>query len=295
MPKDTNACDMDFIYGYMILKSYFFKIKTNVEKNGYPNMEYTKRWREFCSRVNFESLLKKAFKLISKHPSSDCLNLFDCLDRSSYFALIHKEHPNITLGFVKDADLWDLWLGEGIFKTARKRIAEILSLSNGDKVVDFGCGSYSPIFYGEIVGPNGMYSGIDFSKPLLNLAKVRVRENRLDWVNLRQEYVDSRLIFRRKYDYVICSSILQYADVKAVLRNAVEALGENGVIAIFSEVFSDLEPEKAKLFELYYSLIPQFKRFPSVSEILNYLSQLCECKHKLIDKNYLRIEILDSI
>ena len=295
MLKSMNVNDMDFIYGYMILKSYFFKIRTNVEATDYPNLDYTKRWRDFCSKVDFESLLKKAFELISNPPSSDCLNLFDCLDRSSYFALIHKEHPNITLGFIKDADLWDLWLREGIFKTARERIAEILSLSNGDRVVDFGCGSFSPIFYGEIIGPNGTYSGIDFSKPLLNLAKVRVKENRLDWINLRQEYVDSKLIFRRRYDYVICSSILQYADVKAVLRNAVEALGGNGVIAIFSEVFSDLEPEKAELLELYYSLIPQFKRFPSVSEILNYLSQFCEFKYKLIDKNYLKIEILDVI
>lgn len=295
MLKSLSVSDVDFIYGYMILKSYFFKIKTNIEASDYPNAEYVRRWREFCNRTDFESLLRKAFDLISTPPSSDCLNLFDCLDRSSYFALIHKEHPNITLGFIKDADLWDLWLREGIFKVAREKIAEMLSLSNGDKVVDFGCGSSSPLFYGEIVGPNGLYSGIDFSKPLLNLARIRVRENHLDWVNLRQEYVDAKLIFKRRYDYVICSSILQYADVRAVLRNAIEALGGNGVIAIFSEVFSDLEPEKAELFELYYSLIPQFKRFPSVTEILNYLLQFCEYRYKLIDKNFLKIEISDVI
>ncbi len=295
MLKSLSVSDVDFIYGYMILKSYFFKIKTNIENSDYPNSEYVRRWREFCNRTDFESLLRKAFDLISTPPSSDCLNLFDCLDRSSYFALIHKEHPNITLGFIKDADLWDLWLREGIFRVAREKTAEMLSLSNGDKVVDFGCGSSSPLFYGEIVGPNGLYSGIDFSKPLLNLARIRVRENHLDWVNLRQEYVDTRLIFKRRYDYVICSSILQYADVGAVLRNAIEALGGNGVIVIFSEVFSDLEPEKAELFELYYSLIPQFKRFPSVTEILNYLSQFCEYRYKLLDKNFLKIEVLDVI
>ncbi len=295
MLKSMSVNDMDFVYGYMILKSYFFKIKTNVENTEYPNSEYARRWRDFCSRIDFESMLRKAFKLISTPPSSDCLNLFDCLDRASYFALIHKDHPNITLGFIKDADLWDLWLREGIFRLARERIAEILSLSDGDKVVDFGCGSASPPFYGELVGPNGIYSGIDFSKPLLNLAKIRVRENRLGWVNLKQEYADSKLIFRRGYDYVICSSILQYADVRAVLRNAVEALGGNGVIAIFSEVFADLEPEKAELFELYYSLIPQFKGFPRLSEILNYLSQFCEFKYDLIDKNFVKIEVLDVI
>jgi len=295
MLKSLNMSDFDFIYGYMILKAYFFRIKTRVENSVYPNEEYAKRWREFYNSVNFESLLKKALELILTPPATDCLNFFDCLDRSSYFALIHRDHPNITLGFLKDADLWDLWLREGIFVLAREKISEMLSISNGDKVVDFGCGSVSPIFYGELVGPNGVYSGIDYSKPLLNLAKIRIKENRLGWVNLRQEYVDSKLIFKRRYDYVICSSILQYTHIKPVLRNAVEALNGEGVIAIFSEVFSDIEPEKAELLELYYSLIPQFKRFPSVTEILNYLSMFCEYKYNLIDKNFLKIEILDYI
>ena len=288
----------DFIYGYLILKSYFLHIKTNILRIDYPNIKYTKKWREFISSINYNDLIKKASELITNINElieGNWLSLYDCLDKSAYFALIHENHPNITLGFTKDADLWDIWLREGVFKFVRDIIANILSLSNGDKVIDLGCGSASPTFYGEIIGPNGFYTGIDFSKPLLSLAKVRIRKRNLDWVKLNQWYVDSKITFSESYDYAICSSILQYTNFKMTLNNAIRALNGEGVIIIFSEVFTDLEPEKARLFELYYSLIPSFKGFPSISDILNYISSNCECKHKLIGKNILKIEIIDSL
>lgn len=289
---------LDFIYGYLLIKSYFLYIKTNILKVNYPNIEYANKWREYVSKVNYNELIKKACELvtnINEVIEGNWLSLYDCLDKSAYFALIHENHPNITLGFTKDADLWDIWLREGIFKLVREIIADILSLSNGDKVIDLGCGSASPTFYGEIIGPNGFYTGIDFSKPLLSLAKVRVRKKNLDWVKLNQWYVDSKITFSESYDYVICSSILQYTNFKMALNNAIRALNGNGVIIVFSEVFTDLEPERAKLFELYYSLIPSFKGFPSISDILNYIHNYCEYKCKLIGKNILKLEIMDSI
>ncbi len=295
MLESVNVNDLDFVYGYMIFKAYFFKVKTKVEGVDYPNSDYAERWRRFCRERDFLSLIRRAVELISNEPVTDCLNFYDCLDRSSYFALIHRDHPNITLGFIKDADLWDLWLNEGIFNFAREKIAELLSISNGDRIIDFGCGSASPVFYGSIVGPNGYYLGIDFSKPLLNFASLRVKERRLDWVHLKQELADSKLRIEGNFDYAICSSILQYADYRAVLRNAVNALKGNGTIMIFSEVFSDLEPEKAELFDLYYSLIPNYRGFPRMSAILEFLEKCCEFRYKLIGRNFLRIDVKDVI
>ncbi len=283
----------DFIYGYLIVQSYFFKIKTNIEKESYPNEAYVERWRRYMANVDYSIMLKKAFELISNPPPSDILNIFDCLVRSSYFGLIHREHPNITLGFVKDADLWDIWLGEGIYRIARERIAEISGLGVGDRVLDLGCGSVSPLFYANIVGANGFYTGVDASKPLINLAKMRVRERGLAWVDLKLENVNSRLGFRRCYDVVICSSILQYANVRNVLMNALNALSDGGRIVIFSEVFADLEPEKAELFTLYYELIPEFRRFPTLSEIVNHLTTACEFKYKMYRRNYVVIDVMD--
>jgi len=285
---------LDFVYGYLLFKAYFFNIKTNVCNTSYPNESYAKRWREFIKSLSKDAL-NKALKLVTEKADvvfSGALDIYDCFDRASYFALIHPNHPNITLGFVKDADLWDMWLTEGIYRIVRQAIAEIADISSGDKVIDFGCGSASPTFYGNIVGSNGIYTGIDYSKPLLNLAYVRVKDEKIaDRVNLRQEYVDSKLVFKRCYDIVICSSVLQYVDLKSTLTNAVNALNGEGIIVVFSETFSDVDTEKTKLFELYYSLIPSFRRFPSIKEICEILDLICDYRYELIDTHLLKVEV----
>ena len=285
---------LDFVYGYLLFKAYFFNIKTNVCNTSYPNESYAKRWREFIKSLSKDAL-NKALKLVTEKADvvfSGALDIYDCFDRASYFALIHPNHPNITLGFVKDADLWDMWLTEGIYRIVRQAIAEIADISSGDKVIDFGCGSASPTFYGNIVGSNGIYTGIDYSKPLLNLAYVRVKDEKIaDRVNLRQEYVDSKLVFKRCYDIVICSSVLQYVDLKSTLTNAVNALNGEGIIVVFSETFSDVDTEKTKLFELYYSLIPSFRRFPSIKEICEILDLICDYRYELIDTHMLKVEV----
>ena len=285
---------LDFVYGYLLFKAYFFNIKTNVCNTSYPNESYAKRWREFIKSLSKDAL-NKALKLVTEKADvvfSGALDIYDCFDRASYFALIHPNHPNITLGFVKDADLWDMWLTEGIYKIVRQAIAEVADISSGDKVIDFGCGSASPTFYGNIVGSNGIYTGIDYSKPLLNLAYVRVKDEKIaDRVNLRQEYVDSKLVFKRCYDIVICSSVLQYVDLKSTLTNAVNALNGEGIIVVFSETFSDVDTEKTKLFELYYSLIPSFRGFPSIKEICEILDLICDYRYELIDTHLLKVEV----
>lgn len=285
---------IDFVYGYLLFKAYFFNIKTNINNTSYPNEGYARKWREFLKSLS-EDTLNKALKLVIEKEHAifnGALDIYDCFDRSSYFALIHPNHPNITLGFLKDADLWDMWLTGGIYKIVRENIAEVVDISNGDKIVDFGCGSASPTFYGSIVGSSGIYTGLDYSKALLNLAYVRVKDEKIaDRVHLKQKYVDSKLVFKRCYDIVICSSILQYVNLRSTLINAVNALDGEGTIVVFSETFSDIDPEKTKLFDLYYSLIPSFRKFPSVKEICEILDQMCDYRYKLIDKHLLKIEI----
>jgi len=109
-------------------------------------------------------------------------------------------------------------------------------------------------------------------------------------VELVQGYVDTKLDVDGCYDYAICSSIMQYADYKGILMNALRAIDGSGVIVVFSEVFPDLEPEKAELFSLYYSLIPHFKGFPKLSDILDFLSKKCECSYKVKD-NVVKIDV----
>ncbi len=268
-----NALDriMDFIYGYMLLKSYFFYLRFN---GSYPNESYARMWSEYFESVNLEEKLDEAFRYVKVGRDGKLLDLIDAMDRASYYALIHPQHPNITLGFIKDADLWNLWLECGVYRYAREFVVDVVNISEGDKVVDFGCGSSSPRFYASIVGSSGFYVGIDYSKPLLKIAEKKCKSERLsDRVKLLHVSADAKVEVRRSYDIAILSSVIEYVSLGGVLRNAVEVLNGEGIIVVFSELFRDLEPEREKLFNLYYSLIPGFRRFPSVGEIQEFLDR----------------------
>ncbi len=260
---------MNFFYGYLIMKAYIFKLRFS---ESYFNVKYLNKWKNFLEKADFKKLLSIAFDCMSEEIDGRILDIADVMERSSYFAMIHPNHPNITLGFLKDADLWNLWLENGIYRYARETISEICSIGRGDRIFDFGCGSVSPHFYSEIVGEYGFYAGVDYSAPLLRIAKSNCRErNLIDRVRLIQGSADSKMDFSREYDLAILSSILEYTDVRAVLRNAINALNGEGRIVVFSELFRDLHPEREELYDLYYSLIPDFMRFPSVGDIQQYL------------------------
>lgn len=285
---------MDFVHGYLILKSYIFSLKTKVREAMYPNEGYANLWRNFLRKVDFKELLSDAVGRISSPVDGGFIDIYDTMDRASYFALIHAQHPNITLGFIKDADLWNIWLENGIYRVVREAIAELLGIGKGDRIVDFGCGSASPSFYADIVGYTGYYAGIDLSKPLLSIAETKVRNLGLyDWVSLRLDSADAKQEFRRKYDFAILSSVLEYTgSVKGVLRNSLDAIGYEGKVVVFSEIFSDIEPEKIEIFKLYYSLIPSFNDFPSVSGILEILDEIgISYSYRLIGKHFLLIDV----
>lgn len=264
---------MDFYYGYLILKSYVFKLRF---ENGYPNRDYEEKWRKFLSEADYEGLLDEALSYMKNEIDGRVIDIIDTMEKASYYALIHPNHPNITLGFVKDADLWNLWLEFGIYRYVREFVAEVLSIGKGDKIIDFGCGSASPQFFAELVGNSGYYSGIDYSKPLLKIAESNCKESgTCDRINLRQAYFDTKLEFKREYDIVILSAVLEYAsELKLVIRNALSAIKFEGRLIIFSELFTDFEPEREELMNLYYSLVPNFRKFPSVSEIQNELDRI---------------------
>jgi len=289
LERELEKC-LDFMYGYMLLKAYFFILRTGVLQSEYPNTSYAEMWRK-C-RIN-KNVLKHALELLSLNADTSCLDLCDAFDKASYFALVHPNHPNITLGFIKDADLWNIWLAESPFKISREAIVEIAGIGSDKlKIIDFGCGSVSPVYYGSIIGSRGVYTGVDYSHSMVSIARHRVKAERLDWVNVKKDNVESKILSTRKYDVVICSSILQYVDsVLAVLKNAGETLDYDGALIVFSEVFRDLEPEKDRIMTLYYSLIPGFKRFPSISEILECLNAIgANYRYKNIGRNLLVVE-----
>jgi tRNA A58 N-methylase Trm61 len=70
-----------------------------------------------------------------------------------------------------------------LVRTARKQAVEALNLAPGDTVIDMGTGTGANLpLLRDAVGPTGTVLGLDASPKMLNRARVRVREQ--EWENV---------------------------------------------------------------------------------------------------------------
>ncbi len=72
---------------------------------------------------------------------------------------------------------------------------ELLSLARvapGQSVLDVGCGTGQPsILAARVVGERGRVVGIDLAEPMIELARVRARHEKLGWVEFRADDAES--------------------------------------------------------------------------------------------------------
>ncbi|MDI3475364.1 MAG: hypothetical protein PWQ79_1912 [Thermococcaceae archaeon] len=217
---------------------------------------------------NFECSFK-AQKRDLKKLFPDWISILDELHKMSEYSFISKEHPKILMDFDKGSDFWDMRLMSEPYPTSRRVVSELLKLEDGMRVVDFGCGSVSPVELGALVGPNGKYVGVDFSPGLLTIAETRAREEGLDWVTLRE--IDIRKAMPKNgYDGVIMSFLLEYfKNPQEIIEKGLETLNPGGKMIIV-EPFRENFPLITSM-EFFEKLTPEFHRFPSVSSILRFL------------------------
>ncbi len=287
-PKPHNRIKLiketlNFTKDFLALKSVLFGIRTgliqSIQNNEielrYPNVEFVRKYLEHINSEIFRMGFSFRFTSRKKYTyvDPDYISFYDHMAKSAHYRLIHERHPQITLGFERDADLWDMWLQGTWFRTVRESIAEIISPSNGDLLLDVGCGSISPIFFSELIGPNGLYMGVDRSSRLLTIAQRRILSKKIDWAMVKNVSICDRIKITRKYDYVIfCLTPKFLPNIQVALKNIISALRRGGRIIIFTEFFSDINPELREIFTFYNSLIPSFKRFPSLKDILEKLN-----------------------
>ncbi|ASJ13785.1 class I SAM-dependent methyltransferase [Thermococcus radiotolerans] len=197
---------------------------------------------------------------------SDWVQIVEELYKMADYAFISAEHPKILMDFDKGADFWDMRLLMELNRTYRQLAASLLGLEDGMRILDLGCGSVSPVELGEAVGPNGKYVGVDFSPGLLSIAKVRVRNARMDWVVLREMDI-RKLVVKNTYDAVVMSFVLEYLENPgAAVKRAIGTLEPGGKLVII-EPFRDNYPRIAAL-EFFESLTREFTRFPSSEDII---------------------------
>ena len=199
------------------------------------------------------------------------------------YAFISPEHPKILMDFDKDSDFWDMRLSLEINRMYREVITSIAALKDGMRVLDLGCGSVSPVELGRAVGPNGKYVGVDFSPGLLSIAKAKVKEVGMDWVELREMDV-RRILPKKRYDAVIMSFLLEYIESpERLVAKAIEMLDEGGKLVIL-EPFQEVSPY-IPAWEFFEGLTKEFVGFPSREQLINSL------EHEGIDA---RVEALGN-
>ncbi|WP_297469123.1 methyltransferase domain-containing protein [Thermococcus sp.] len=200
----------------------------------------------------------------------DWVSIHEEIYRMVDYAFITPTHPQILMDFDKDADFWDMRMSTSFARAYRKVMADIAGIGPGSAVLDLGCGSVSPEFFGQIVGYDGFYAGLDYSPALLEIARSRAEEKNLP-VSLKE--LDARLIRPvNEYDAVLMSFVLEYISERAkVIRNAFEALKPGGRLVVV-EPFKDAF-ENVSALEFFESLNRDFSGFPTVAEITRALEK----------------------
>ncbi|WP_297062042.1 methyltransferase domain-containing protein [Thermococcus sp.] len=200
----------------------------------------------------------------------DWVSIHEEIYRMVDYAFITPTHPQILMDFDKDADFWDMRMNTSFARAYREVMAEVANLGPGSAVLDLGCGSVSPEFFGQIVGYDGFYVGLDYSPALLEIARSRAEEKNLP-VSLKE--LDARLIRPvNEYDAVLISFVLEYiSDRTKVIRNAFETLKQKGRLVVV-EPFKDAF-ENVSALEFFEGLNRDFSGFPTVAEITRALEK----------------------
>ena len=184
------------------------------------------------------------------------------------YAFITPVHPHVLMDFDKDADFWDIRMNTKFSRAYREVIRNVASIKKGMDVLDIGCGSVSPSYFGEQVGYNGFYMGVDYSPALLDIARARAEARNLP-VELKE--LDARLIRPvNEYDAVIMSFVLEYIppeDRGKVLRKSLDVLKHGGRLVIV-DPFRDTFRFVPAL-EFFESLNKEFRGYPTIGEIEN--------------------------
>lgn len=210
------------------------------------------------------------------------LTMYDYIASMAHYRAISEKHPNILMSFGKDADVWDIFLDNPFCRTYRKVSTDFLELKNGDKVLDVGCGSISPVYFSEKISPNGFYRGIENSRRLATLATKRLKRKGHDWADINNSSIED-LFITTKYDTVICTDMLNYINSPTMaLKNMLKALKKGGEMVIF-DTFPDLVSFNLKVYEFYNHLNPSFRGLMEANTIIDILKKL---------DNTLRIEVL---
>jgi ubiquinone/menaquinone biosynthesis C-methylase UbiE len=115
-----------------------------------------------------------------------------------------------------------------------RRTVERLELAPGARVLDVCCGSgASAIPAAEIVGPGGSVIGVDLAENLLELARAKAKQRRLNNIDFQTGDLTNLTFPDDSFDAVVCVfGIFFVPDMEAALRELKRVLRSGGRLAI---------------------------------------------------------------
>ncbi|MDK2869888.1 MAG: hypothetical protein PWP39_1123 [Pyrococcus sp.] len=241
-----------------------------------PNKPLLKRLVEHLKALGIieetpNSLILNGFSYVLTFPKEDYMLLlpdwipiWEEIYKMIDFALISYDHPYVLMDFDKDADFWDMRLSSSFHSVYRVGILKLGEIKEDSYVLDLGCGSVSPIYFGKFISEDGKYLGIDYSPGLLEIARSRVEREGLP-VELKE--MDVTLIKpKTRYDVAIMSFLLEYVENRReVLRKVLDALNSGGKLIIV-DAFRD-EFENIEAMEFFEGLNSSFVGYPARGEV----------------------------
>jgi SAM-dependent methyltransferase len=119
----------------------------------------------------------------------------------------------------------------GLFGYLTRELARVSGVKEGMTVYDIGCGTgASTITLAELVGNDGRVIGIDFSEPMLDAARAKVKDSgtiefmACDAVHLKENAEVDAILFN--------ASIFLMPDMEQALEAAFDVLGTGGVVGM---------------------------------------------------------------
>lgn len=135
-----------------------------------------------------------------------------------------SEHIKINLNFILQS------VGDMALKRRARNIVEELEISNGDKILDIGCGNGYYLSLLNRLNLNVVLVGIDNDKVALRDAKIFISNDKVKLIYGNAQNLPFK---NNSFDKLIMSEVIEHVeDEKKVLREAIRVIKKGGILTL---------------------------------------------------------------